>query len=299
MSGSKSGRAAGQQATGPAPAPVAARVPVAPAFDGPLSESALAQALDRGDAVQVEVVEQTGSTNDDLLERSRERAPERPILRAALHQMAGRGRHGRRWHDARGRALLFSVMTRWISDPSAAPAVTLACGVAVAEVLRARGIDARLKWPNDILLGGRKLGGILTELAFDADGLASLVVGIGLNLSLGPEQRVAIDQPAAALDERVPEDELGAGREAWIGQLAGAVLDAIGQFEQHGFAHFRSRFDALFAYAGRPAVVIQAGQPACSGIAGGVDAEGRLLMSTDTGVQVVASGELSLRGADT
>jgi BirA family transcriptional regulator, biotin operon repressor / biotin---[acetyl-CoA-carboxylase] ligase len=269
-----------------------------PAFDLPLSGTALSLALARGDAVQVEAVEQTGSTNDDLLERARDRAPERPILRTALHQMAGRGRHGRRWHDARGRALLFSVMTRWLRDPSAAPSVTLACGVAVAEALRARGIDARLKWPNDILLGGRKLGGILTELAFDADARASLVVGIGLNLSLDPEQRVAIDQPAAALDERVPEGELGAGREAWIAQLAGAVLDAIEQFEQHGFARFRSRFDALFAYAGRPAVVSQSGQPVFSGIASGVDAEGRLLMSTDGGIQVVASGELSLRGAE-
>jgi BirA family transcriptional regulator, biotin operon repressor / biotin---[acetyl-CoA-carboxylase] ligase len=300
MSGSKSGRAAGQQTTLPAQGPAAApaRLTSDALFDAPLSGEALARALNRGATVEVEVVEQTGSTNDDLLERSRLRVPDLPILRAALHQMAGRGRHGRRWHDARGRALLFSVMKRWSRDPAAAPAVTLACGVAVAEALRTRGVDAKLKWPNDILLGGRKLGGILTELAFDSDGRAGLVVGIGLNLCLGPEQRVAIDQPAAALDERVPESELGAGREAWIALAANAILEAIERFEQQGFAPFRAGFDALFAYAGRPAVVSQSGQPVLSGIATGVDPEGRLLLSTDGGIQVVASGELSLRGAE-
>ena len=141
--------------------------------------------MNRGDAVLVETVEQTGSTNDDLLERARDRAPQRPVLLAALHQFAGRGRHGRRWHGARGRALLFSLIFPWLRQASSAPAVTLACGVAVAEAMRSRGVDARLKWPNDILLGGRKLGGLLTELAFDAEGRASVVVGIDADRDSG------------------------------------------------------------------------------------------------------------------
>jgi BirA family biotin operon repressor/biotin-[acetyl-CoA-carboxylase] ligase len=167
--------------------------------------------------------------------------------------------------------------------------------VAVAEALRSRGVDARLKWPNDVLLGGRKLGGLLTELAFDGQGRASIVVGIGLNLSLDPEHRVAIDQPAAALDERIAEAEMAAGREAWIALLAGAIIDAVRQFETGGFAAFRSRFDGLFAYAGRSMVLFQSGQAVCCGVAVGVDADGRLLLATDRGVQAVASGELSLR----
>jgi BirA family biotin operon repressor/biotin-[acetyl-CoA-carboxylase] ligase len=265
------------------------------AFDAPLSGEAIELALGLADSGRVEVVEQTGSTNDDLLERARLAAPAAPTVRVAMHQFAGRGRHGRRWHDARGRALLFSVMTTWTSDPTAASAVTLACGITVAEALRQRGIEARLKWPNDLLLSGRKLGGILTELAFDAQGRASLVVGVGVNLCLDPETRVAIDQPAAALDERVSEARLVSEREVWIGQLARAVLDAIEGFERDGFAPFRPRFEALFAYAGRTVVVMQAGLPTVSGVPVGIDGSGRLLLSTDSGVQSVASGELSLR----
>jgi BirA family biotin operon repressor/biotin-[acetyl-CoA-carboxylase] ligase len=266
-------------------------------FDVPLSRESIEKALGSADSAQVEVVEQTGSTNDDLLERARLAAPTAPTVRAAMHQFAGRGRHGRRWHDARGRALLFSVVTSWSSDPTAASAVTLACGITVAEALRQRGIETKLKWPNDLLLSGRKLGGILTELAFDPHGRASLVVGVGVNLCLDPETRVAIDQPAAALDERVPETRLVSEREAWIGQLARAVLDAIEGFEREGFVPFRARFESLFAYAGRTVVVMQAGLPTLSGVPVGVDGTGRLLLSTDTGTQAVASGELSLRDA--
>jgi BirA family transcriptional regulator, biotin operon repressor / biotin---[acetyl-CoA-carboxylase] ligase len=290
MSGSKTSRPVG---------PVSPVAPAGPSgFDRPLSLEAIEQALDLRDSVRVEVVEQTGSTNDDLLERARVAAADQPAVRAALHQFAGRGRHGRRWHDTRGRALLFSVMTRWLRDPAAATAVTLACGVAVAEALRARGVEAKLKWPNDILLAGRKLGGILTELAFDPQAGASLVVGVGVNLCLDPEQRVAIDQPAAALDERIAESRLAGEREGWIAALARAVLDAIDRFEQQGFGPFQVRFDELFAYAGRPVVLMQAGLPTLTGVPTGVDVEGRLLLSTDAGLQAVSSGELSLRPSD-
>jgi BirA family biotin operon repressor/biotin-[acetyl-CoA-carboxylase] ligase len=267
-------------------------------FDTPLSRAAIERALDLADAVRVEVVDQTGSTNDDLLEVARLCAPEKPVVRAALHQFAGRGRHGRRWHDARGRALLFSVATSWSRDPAAAAAVTVACGISVAEVMRGRGIETRLKWPNDLLLSGRKLGGILTELAIDAQGCSSLVVGVGVNLCLDPETRVAIDQPTAALDERVVETRLVSEREQWIALLARAVLESIERFDHEGFAPFRARFDELFCYAGRSVVLMQAGLPALAGVATGIDAEGRLLLSTDHGVQAVSSGELSLRASD-
>jgi len=267
-------------------------------FDGPLSVEAIERALDLADSVRVEVVEQTGSTNDDLLELARIAAPVTPALLVAGHQFAGRGRHGRSWHDARGRALLFSVAAPWPQDPAAAAAVTVACGISVAEALRERGVDARLKWPNDLLLSGRKLGGILTELAIDSHGRASLVVGLGVNLSLGPEARVAIDQPAAALDERIVESRLVCERESWIAWLARAVLEAIDRFEREGFSPFRARFEALFAYSGRRVILMQAGLPTLTGVPAGIDGEGRLLLSTDDGVQAISSGELSLRPAD-
>ena len=289
MPNPKTGRASGQ--------PTAGGLSGAEAFSAPPSRDAVERALGWADPVHVEVVEQTGSTNDDLLDRARLAAPRNPTVRVAMHQLAGRGRHGRHWHDARGRALLFSVMRAWDGDPAAASAVTLACGIVVAETLRQRGIEAKLKWPNDLLLLGRKLGGILTELAFDAQGRASLVVGVGVNLCLDPETRVSIDQPAAALDERVPEQRLALEREEWIAHLARAVLEAIERFEREGFVPFRPRFEGLSATVGRQVVLMQAGLPAFSGVPLGVDEAGRLLLSTDSGVQAVASGELSLRSS--
>lgn len=275
--------------------PASSAATAAAAFEHALSAQAIRAALGAAAPIGIEAVAETLSTNDDLLERARLAAPHQPCVRAALHQLAGRGRHGRRWHGARGRALLFSVAVPYSADPASVSAVTLACGIAAAETLREHGVEARLKWPNDLLLSERKLGGILTELAFDPAGRASLVVGLGLNLCLDPETRVAIDQPAAALDERVPEARLAAERELWIARLARALLDAVERFERDGFEPFRARFEQLFAYAGRGVVLVQPNQPPLSGVAVGVDAEGRLLLSTGSGIQAVTSGELSLR----
>jgi BirA family biotin operon repressor/biotin-[acetyl-CoA-carboxylase] ligase len=268
------------------------------AFEAPLSTDVLRQALAATAPVTVETVESTGSTNADLLARARARAPRDPIVRATLEQTAGRGRMGRRWHAARGHALLFSIAARWRGELACAPAVTLACGVAVTECLRQRGVDACLKWPNDVLLDGRKLAGILAELAIDPDAGATLVVGIGLNLRLDPAQRERIGRPAADLSERIDPARLALERESWIGRLAAAALGALRDVERDGFAPFRSRFDERFAYRGRAVMLTGEGRIVRAGIARGVDDEGRLLIDTGDGLHAAVSGELSLREGD-
>ena len=122
---------------------------------------------------------QTGSTNDDLLAAARAGAAEGAVL-VAEHQTRGRGRQGRQWVSRTGSALIFSVLLRPAAVPPADRGwLPLLTGVAVARALRQQaGVDAALKWPNDVLAGGAKLAGILAEQAGEA-----IVMGVGLNVA--------------------------------------------------------------------------------------------------------------------
>ena len=244
---------------------------------------------------RIEAVEHTGSTNADLLARVRQQAPETPWLLTTDAQSAGRGRLGRAWLTTPGDALLLSVALRLRQQTALAP-LTLACGVAVAETLQAAGVAVRLKWPNDVLLEGRKLAGILAELALDARGARAVVLGIGLNLAL-PAQ--AIGQPAAlpaaALAEVLDETTLRATRAHWIARVGAAALQALATFDGDGFAPFHARFERLLAWRGQRVALQEAGQAPVEGVLEGVDALGRLRVTTTHGERSFHSGELSVR----
>lgn len=267
-------------------APVAAvrRGDVAP-LDGAL----LARAA-RG--FDVEAVLETGSTNSDLVQRARLTQPSRPLLRAAVQQNAGRGRHGRRWFSAAGGALLFSLAVPMAAAEARIAAATLACGVGAAEALRATGAPVSLKWPNDLLLDGRKLGGVLCELAVDGGDRRTLVVGMGINLHLDPATRSSIGRPAAALDETRAR---AVPREALIGAIATAILEALQLHNARGFVPLQPRFMALFAHRDAMVDLFELDRRVASGRALGVDGEGRLLLQTEQGLRVCNSGELSMR----
>jgi len=242
---------------------------------------------------EVETVQQTGSTNADLLQRARQAQPAAPILRAALVQTAGRGRLGRRWHASAGGALLFSLAVPMATADARIAAATLACGIGAAEALRAAGVPALLKWPNDLLLNGRKLGGLLCELAFDGQGRRTLVIGVGVNLRLDPATRDSIGQPAAALDETPVIATLQ--RETLIGRMAVAIAAALRQFDTDGFVPLQPRFMALFAHRGAIVDLFELGAKVASGRALGVDGEGRLLLDTGEGLRLCSGGELTMR----
>lgn len=256
-----------------------------------VADAALAETL------QVEVVARTGSTNEDLLVRARRRRPDGPLLLAADEQTAGRGRQQRRWVARPRTALLFSLSVPLAGLPAALPAVTLACGVALADYLIGRGVPVGLKWPNDLLLDGRKLAGILCELAVDADGHATLVVGVGINGCLGDTDRAAIGQPAAALDERVPWPLLAAEREAWIAALAAVVLRTVRRFVGEGFTPWRMRFNELLDARGQRVDIVDDGRIVASGRVVEVDTIGRLMLATPNGSRSINVGDVSLRVA--
>ena len=263
----------------------------------PLSASAIVEALtpEWRHECTVEAVAATVSTNEDLVTRARAHQPARCLLRAADFQSAGRGRKQRTWHAAAGGALLFSVAIPLAATSHSLPPVTLACGVALAECLRGRGISVRLKWPNDIRIGGRKLGGILTELVSDRSGSQTLVVGVGINLLLDDDVRSKIKQPAIALDELGPAAQQT--REQWIGELGSAIFSASVQFLNAGFDPFRARFNRLLESRGELVDVSHdvAGTPPLSGRVIEVDNDGRLVIEAEGQRHTISVGDVSVR----
>lgn len=239
--------------------------------------------------IAIEIVNETGSTNADLLARAEQLSD--PVLRVAETQTAGRGRAGRVWHAEPTASLTFSLAWPFQCGVSALLGLPLVVGVALAETLAAQGVDARLKWPNDLLLHDEKLGGILVETATarqDGDVLTWAVIGVGLNLAMPQTLQQKIGGTAAALP-------VGANRNQLLAVLAQGLATVLPQFAREGFAPFAARWNLLHAHAGQAVRIIDHGQILHVGVAVGVDATGRLLLDTDAGRVAVMAGDVSLR----
>ena len=237
-------------------------------------------------AVAIEIVAETGSTNADLLARAPSLAG--PVLLVAGSQTAGRGRAGRPWQSAAGASLTFSLAWKFHRALPQLVGLPLAVGVAIADALQGCGVEAQLKWPNDVLLDGRKLAGILIETAAAPDGVWA-VIGIGINLALPNELAERIDSPATALPRlSVTPDEL-------LATLLNTLAEALISFGATGLASFTGRWNALHAWRGEQVVLLDCGQTRQQGVAVGIDDSGRLLIDTAEGRVAVLSGDVTLR----
>lgn len=264
-------------------------------------------------ALQIDVLPETASTNTLLMDRGR-RGDTAPALVVAARQTAGRGRRGRQWEAAPGDTLTFSLGLPLDLEaiPGGASALSLAVGLAVAEALdRGRASlptqpeapleSIGLKWPNDLWLGARKLGGILIE-ACPAPGLTAaqrwVVIGIGLNVRPAP----LADGTASLVARTAPVGTAPGLGTVWH-WLAPALLTAIRAFAHEGFAPLQTRYRARDVLCGQsvglwstPGLYPDAGHPPSqTGIAQGVDEQGALLVHTEEGVQRWHSGDVSVR----
>lgn len=233
----------------------------------------------------VEWVDEIDSTSSALLRRAAE-LPDRVVL-LADRQTAGRGRRGRPWVTPPGGNLALSIFARLTRAPSELGGLSLALGVACAETLQVLGAGAvRLKWPNDLLVGDRKLGGLLVELARASSQHAEAVVGLGLNLRL----------PAASDPAWIGLHELGvdADRVQFAAGLIGALLLALDEFERAGFAAFAERWERLDGLRGKQVRVIAA-DVQHHGTALGVRADGALLVGCGGVERAFASADVSVR----
>lgn len=239
------------------------------------------------DSVEIEVVDQTGSTNTDLLERLPQLR--NPVLRVTASQTAGRGRAGKSWQATPEGALLCSLAWPFFQPLQTLSGLTLVAGVVLAETLQQFGIPVRLKWPNDVLLKDGKLAGILTETAPLSPGRGTwAVIGIGINLASPPVtvvQGSAIAYAPQLLDQR---NEL-------LAALVGALAQALPHFARHGLCPFVAKWNQLHAHAGQEVVILDHGRVLHQGKAVGIDATGQLLLQTNKGQVRISAGDVSLR----
>lgn len=260
----------------------------------------------------VEVLHSIDSSNSELMRRCRAAAQDplgapapEALLLVAEQQTAGRGRMGRAWQSQRGDSLTFSLGLPL--QPADWSGLSLAVGVSLADSLEPLEADAQLpalqlKWPNDLWLHGRKLGGILVETA-NWGGQRYVVVGVGLNVQRPPD---LLDLPAPKLATQtpapippVPPVPATCLQAVWpsldapatLQAVAGPLIKALLSFEQQGFAAFAARFAKRDALAGR-AVRLSNGT---EGVAEGVAPDGALLVRTLQGLQRVSSDEVSVR----
>lgn len=262
-----------------------------------LDEQAVRRELDQRPATllsQLQIVADIDSTNA-ALQRLAQEGGISGVVCSAEQQSAGRGRRGRTWVSPFASNLYVSLLWQFHQGAAALEGLSLAVGVAIARALDNCAVaGVQLKWPNDILYNGAKLGGVLIEMTGDADGTCDVVIGIGLNVAMPGSAATDIDQ-----DWTDVKSICGAGapgRNRLLGQLLNELLPLVADYERDGFAPWREPWQQLDAFADAP-VVLNTGSGQVAGTARGVDARGALRLETTTGVQAMYGGEISMRPA--
>jgi BirA family biotin operon repressor/biotin-[acetyl-CoA-carboxylase] ligase len=260
----------------------------------PLNQAALARALvvPAGLWTRVELHGETASTNADAVAAAKRGEPEGLVV-VGERQTAGRGRLGRRWESPARAGLAVSVLLRPRGIPTGRYGwLPLLAGVALVEAVERRaGVDAALKWPNDLLVGGRKCGGILAEAVPDQDQPAAVVVGIGVNVTLRagelPHPEATSLQLAGA--QNTDRDPLLRALLRALAEWYGRWRDAAGDPATSGV---REAYVRACATLGQDVRVALPDGAALAGQATTVDTDGRLVVETADGVRAVAAGDV-------
>lgn len=213
----------------------------------------------------------------------------------AEHQTEGRGRRGRRWVSTFGENLYLSMAWRFDLPMTELAGLSLVTGVVVAEVLGRLGFQGHsLKWPNDVLVDGRKLSGILLEVAGEAGGPATAVVGIGINFRVADELGAQIDQPWTDIRR---ESSAPLSRNQMAGVLIDQLILACRLFAKDRLSPFLGRWRSFDGLLGRDVSVIR-GNESIEGIYRGVSPSGAMLLENGGGRREFHAGEVSLRKGD-
>lgn len=234
----------------------------------------------------IEVVDQTGSTNADLLAAAKAGVPPWTV-RIALEQTAGRGRFQRSWASPPGASVAISVLLSPDRPTARWPWLSLLTGIALAESFQHVGVAAQVKWPNDVLAPGGKLCGILAELVSGPSGMA-VVVGFGINIALTRD-----DLPVPTASSLLLE---GADVEptALVADVLSRWRQIVELWQRGADVELQERYRAVSSTIGRPVKVLidESGDTAVHGTATDVDDAGQLLVDTGEGTRAFSAGDV-------
>ena len=232
------------------------------------------------------------STNLVLKDLARAGAGDGTVV-VADSQGTGRGRMERAFFSPPGKGIWVSILLRPTFLPQDAPKCTLMAAVAVARAMEKFGLRAAIKWPNDILHDGRKLVGILTEMSAEMDRVNYVVIGIGINVNIAPEDFPAELRSIATSLMQMKGEPLS--RVAFLQELLRALDDLYAQAEHDGFAPVLAAWREYAVTLGQTVRVIAPAGEEFEGVALDIDAEGALLIETEAGQRRVLAGDVSIR----
>jgi BirA family transcriptional regulator, biotin operon repressor / biotin---[acetyl-CoA-carboxylase] ligase len=240
----------------------------------------------------VTVLDSVDSTNAEAL-RAIGQGASAPFLVLAERQVSGRGRRGRKWVSPFAENLYYSLVLRIDGGMRQLEGLSLVVGLAVMQALRNFGVSsAGLKWPNDVLVGNKKVAGILLELVGDPADVCHVVLGIGINVNM---------QMADEVDQQWTSIRLESGnsidRNALVGELSAQLNSYIQRHQLKGFSTLRVEWEANHLWQDRSVSLI-AGSSQIDGVVVGIDSQGALRLKVDGVEKVFSGGELSLRLRD-
>ena len=249
----------------------------------------------RGERIggDIRYFEELASTSTTASELAAAGAAEGVVV-IAESQSRGRGRLGRSWLSPPYRNLYVSLVLRPPIAPTQAPILALVAGLATADALAATGVEPRIKWPNDVLVDGRKVAGILAEMAGDGASVSAVVLGIGINVNLGldelPEDlRDKAGSVAAALGAPVARHDLAA-------RLLAAFQQRYDRFVASGFSALRDEWNRLSCLNGERVDIVDGGRHVV-GTVSGVATDGALELVCDDGRRErIVAGEVTVAG---
>ena len=210
----------------------------------------------------------------------------------AEHQSIGRGRRGRQWHSPYAKNLYLSVGWKFENSLSELGCLPLVVALATAQALSRAGLKGhQVKWPNDLLLDGRKLCGCLVEVQGDSQGPCHAVLGVGINVHMPVSALTAgIDQPWTDVHSQLP----ACSRNTLAALLLEELIIGLGLFAERGFAQFKDTWEQMDGLQGQ-FIEVYAGKNMVQGKASGINESGALLLDTGKEILTLYSGEVSLR----
>lgn len=241
--------------------------------------------------LNVEVFDTLPSTNSYLMQNMSAKTHGTCVVTNL--QTSGRGRRGREWQASLGASLTFSLLWRFQCGAAALSGLSLAVGVALIRGLHEIGAtEAKLKWPNDILVNQKKLAGILIELQGDMEGPSTAVIGIGINLQLPETLFQKIDQPVTDLNQILAHT---VNSNSVMAILLKHLVDVLFTFESTGFDELRDEWAKHHAYHQQAVRMLMPDGSEVNGVVQAISENGSLIVETANGLQKFMSGEISLR----